>query len=200
MSAALHSAPERPRRQQLLDTAAALLVGRGVDGVRVPDVAAAAGVTRPVVYKHFKNRQALIIGVVEDYMAELDASFAVALRGQRSLEDSMRAVLEATCDVLEAKGRGAWDLLGAPGPDPEVEQVAAVARERVLIRWRKPLRKTTGANKREVETLSHMVSAASRAALGLWLDGRLPRAEAIDAAMLGTMALIDVYRSQHYLR
>ena len=47
------------RRRSLVVAAARLLVERGADAVRIPDVAAAAGVTRPVVYKHFPNRTAL---------------------------------------------------------------------------------------------------------------------------------------------
>ena len=39
----------------------------GVDAVRIPYVSAAAGVTRPVVYKFFPNRHELIKGVLEDF-------------------------------------------------------------------------------------------------------------------------------------
>ena len=58
------------RRKQLLGVAARLLAQEGLDGVRIPDVAAEAGVTRPVV-RHFSNRQAILVGVLEDFGATL---------------------------------------------------------------------------------------------------------------------------------
>ena len=54
------------RRQQLVETAAAILGSEGVEQVRVPRVADEAGVSRPVVYRFFPNRHALILAVLED--------------------------------------------------------------------------------------------------------------------------------------
>ena len=67
------------RRKQLLDVAGRLLAKEGVDGVRIPDVAALAGVTRPVVYKHFSNRQAILVGVLEDFGQTLQERVQAAM-------------------------------------------------------------------------------------------------------------------------
>src|SRR5262245_17145899 len=67
------SAPER--RRALLCVAGELMSSRGVDGVHLGAVAAAAGVTRPVVYRFFANRRALIIAVLEDFAADLTERF-----------------------------------------------------------------------------------------------------------------------------
>ena len=48
------------RHQQLLRVTSDIIAADGVDNVRIPYVAAAAGVTRPVVYKFFPNRHELL--------------------------------------------------------------------------------------------------------------------------------------------
>jgi len=64
------------RRGELLRAAAALMTTHGVDGVQFADVAAAAGVTRPLVYRFFPSRRALIMAVLEDYAEDLTVRFA----------------------------------------------------------------------------------------------------------------------------
>ncbi|ADG77222.1 Transcriptional regulator, TetR family OS=Tsukamurella paurometabola (strain ATCC 8368 / DSM/ CCUG 35730 / CIP 100753 / JCM 10117 / KCTC 9821 / NBRC 16120/ NCIMB 702349 / NCTC 13040) OX=521096 GN=Tpau_0584 PE=4 SV=1 [Tsukamurella paurometabola] len=48
------------RREQLLDAVLRVVVERGVHKVSIESVAEAAGVTRPVVYKHFDDSAALL--------------------------------------------------------------------------------------------------------------------------------------------
>lgn len=47
-------------RDQLLDTALALFVERGYVGVRVQDIARAAGISRATFYKHFSEREEIL--------------------------------------------------------------------------------------------------------------------------------------------
>ncbi|MBT8468736.1 MAG: TetR/AcrR family transcriptional regulator, partial [Deltaproteobacteria bacterium] len=58
------------RQQQLLRVTSDIIAADGVDNVRIPYVAAAAGITRPVVYKFFPNRHELIKGVLEDFLED----------------------------------------------------------------------------------------------------------------------------------
>ena len=48
------------RRQQLLDTAAALFAQRGFHGVSVTELGAACGISGPALYKHFPSKEALL--------------------------------------------------------------------------------------------------------------------------------------------
>src|SRR5262245_51630160 len=89
------------RRQELLRVAAHLLTRRGVDGLQFGEVAAAAGVTRPLVYRFFPSRQALIVAVLEDYAEDLTGRFARgALRSSGSLDEITRVFVEAVCDII----------------------------------------------------------------------------------------------------
>ncbi|TDC49508.1 TetR/AcrR family transcriptional regulator [Actinomadura sp. KC345] len=67
----------RSVRESLLDAAAGLLVERGYRGVRMQDVAAAAGVSRQTVYNEFGDKwglaQAVVIRDNERYLDGIDA-------------------------------------------------------------------------------------------------------------------------------
>ncbi|WP_024802102.1 TetR/AcrR family transcriptional regulator [Nocardia sp. BMG51109] len=49
------------RRQQLLDAGARLIADRGFPGVRLDDLGAAAGISGPAVYRHFPNKEAVLV-------------------------------------------------------------------------------------------------------------------------------------------
>lgn len=73
----LMGTPGRPVREALLDAAASLLVERGYRGLRMRDVAAAAGVSRQTVYNEFGDKwglaQAVVIRDNERYLDGIDA-------------------------------------------------------------------------------------------------------------------------------
>ncbi len=52
------------RRQQLLDIGRRLFAERGFDGTSIEEVAAQAGVSKPVVYEHFGGKEGLYAVVV----------------------------------------------------------------------------------------------------------------------------------------
>ena len=49
-----------PRRQQILDTAAALFAERGFHGVSVHDIGGACGISGPALYKHFESKNDIL--------------------------------------------------------------------------------------------------------------------------------------------
>jgi AcrR family transcriptional regulator len=53
------------RREQLMDTARGLFAERGFDGTSVEEIAARAGVSKPVVYEHFGGKDGLYAVVVD---------------------------------------------------------------------------------------------------------------------------------------
>jgi AcrR family transcriptional regulator len=53
------------RRDQLLDAATAIILGRGVVECGFEQVAAAAGVSKALLYKHFADREDLLRAIVE---------------------------------------------------------------------------------------------------------------------------------------
>jgi AcrR family transcriptional regulator len=183
-------APEA-RRAQLLDAAGRLLTERGADAVQVTELAQAAGVTRPVVYRFFDNRQAILLALVEDFADTVDRHFA-----QQTVEGDLEAVargfVEVVCAAIDARGAGVWHLLDARGPDPRVAEAGAAAMDRIVDPWRAGVAAMVG-DTRTGEMVLRMLLAAGRAAIGSWLDGALSREAALSGAARGISALLRAY-------
>ena len=84
------------RREQLLDVGRALFAERGFDGTSVEEVAARAGVSKPVVYEHFGGKEGLYAVVVDREVQRLLTSFTAALTAdtpRRLLEQATLALL-----------------------------------------------------------------------------------------------------------
>ena len=63
--------PAAERRRQLLDVALEVFAAGGFHGTSMDDVAAAAGVTKPVLYQHFGSKRALYIELLNDVGGQL---------------------------------------------------------------------------------------------------------------------------------
>ncbi|MCK7626231.1 TetR/AcrR family transcriptional regulator [Streptomyces sp. RS10V-4] len=59
------------RREQLLDIGRTLFAERGYEGTSVEEIAAKAGVSKPVVYEHFGGKEGLYAVVVDREMRQL---------------------------------------------------------------------------------------------------------------------------------
>jgi AcrR family transcriptional regulator len=72
----LRERKKRLMRQQLSDTATAMFLERGFDGVRVAEVAAACGVSEKTVFNYFPVKEALVMDRLEATLAALSAGLA----------------------------------------------------------------------------------------------------------------------------
>ena len=190
---AVRLSPE-DRRQALLDVTMKIVTEQGVEAVRIPEVARAAGVTRPVVYRFFPNRRALVVAILEDLVADLEARFLQCLvMGPMGMESLARALAESCCDVIEAKGAGAWILLGSSEGDPELAQVSRGFHDRLIGPWVPRITELTGAATIDVQAAIAMIVASSRAVLGLFIDGTLDREQAVNALLRGVSALLNTF-------
>src|SRR6201995_4781603 len=61
----------RERREQLLDVGRALFAEKGFDAASIEEIAARAGVSKPVVYEHFGGKEGLYAVVVDREMSDL---------------------------------------------------------------------------------------------------------------------------------
>jgi AcrR family transcriptional regulator len=99
------------RRDELLDAAATLLADGGVTAVSMDAVAAEAGVSRPLVYKHFANREELIAELWRRESAYMDREVAAAVRGIEDFESIVRTSVETIIGVLQRRGRNFAPLI-----------------------------------------------------------------------------------------
>ena len=63
--------PAASRRRQLLDVALQTFVRRGLDATTMDDIAHAAGVTKPLLYQHFKSKRALFLELLDDVVVRI---------------------------------------------------------------------------------------------------------------------------------
>jgi AcrR family transcriptional regulator len=77
----------RQRREQLLGIGRRLFAERGFEGTSVEEVAAQAGVSKPVVYEHFGGKEGLYAVVVDREVGRLLTAATALLAGARTRED-----------------------------------------------------------------------------------------------------------------
>src|SRR3954449_1802872 len=83
----------RDRKAQLAVVAAELFRARGFPGVGIKDIADAAGVTGPALYRHFADKQAILAYVVLSGFEDLEAATAEALADAVSPADQLESLL-----------------------------------------------------------------------------------------------------------
>jgi TetR/AcrR family transcriptional regulator len=73
-----HRLPAQDRRRQLLDTALDFFSRKGFEGATTKQIAAAAGVTEAIIFRHFPSKQALYNAVLDYHheSGEVDAALA----------------------------------------------------------------------------------------------------------------------------
>ncbi|MFL6238673.1 MAG: TetR/AcrR family transcriptional regulator [Actinomycetes bacterium] len=81
------------RRNQLLDVGRALFAEKGFEGTSIEEVAARAGVTKPIVYEHFGGKEGLYAVVVDREMERVLAGITGALSGGSARELLEQAAL-----------------------------------------------------------------------------------------------------------
>ncbi|MFI6518316.1 TetR/AcrR family transcriptional regulator [Spirillospora sp. NPDC050679] len=88
----------KERREQLLTIGRTLFAERGLDGTSVEEIAAAAGVSKPVVYEHFGGKEGLYAVVVdrefEKLLGLVTEALTSAIHYRRKLEKAALALLE----------------------------------------------------------------------------------------------------------
>src|SRR5258708_2336283 len=88
------------RREDLLDAAARAIRARGPD-VSMADLAAEAGVTRPILYDHFGDRAGVASALAARYTSELEAAVAAAFARATPLRDAVMEGIEVFCRFVD---------------------------------------------------------------------------------------------------
>lgn len=104
------------RRESLLDVTRALVMEDGPDAVTMGTVARRSGVTRALVYKHFDNRDDILLALYRREAASLDRMIREVVVGAGDgLEAQLRALVEALIDTADRYGSFFRLLRGVSG-------------------------------------------------------------------------------------
>lgn len=180
------------RRRQILTVASTLLTAGGIEAVQITEVADYAGVTRPIVYRFFQTREALVLAVLEDFASALDESYRGALVRSigQPIDTIIREFIAASCDTIEAKGAGAWRLLDARGISATTGVAGLAIHDRLFSPWFRQLEAMTGVPESEMSMIISAVVAAGRSTLDHWIDRRVDREVASANAARAVRAIV----------
>lgn len=176
--------PRAEREQQVLDIAHARFAAHGYGAVTMEDVAVAAGVTKPLLYAYFGNKERLYLACMERAGDAMLATVLSAVEAADGPTDALRRGLHAFFAFVD-EDRDAWRVLfDETQPvggeiaqhigdyrDRLVGLVAATNLNRLPERHRAQL-------STEVEAISTALLGAAEALARWWLrTGAMPAAE-----------------------
>lgn len=174
----------RRRRQQILGCAAQLFATRGFHGVSVDDLGAAAGVTGPALYRHFRAKEdilaELLVGVSQRLLDGGRRRVEVAEDAEQALTALVEFHVEFALDEPDVITVQERDLASLP---PGANRMVRALQHEYVSVWADVVERLTGCRRERAV-------AAAHAAFGLMNStphsARLPRAHM--AALLRDMA------------
>jgi len=114
--------PKAQRRDQLLDTALAIVREEGSDALTLGHLAERAGVSKPIAYEHFKTRPGLLMALYERIDGQQLAALTEALsRTRRKLEDVAKVLSAAYMRCYADMGPELHAVSAALKGDEEME-------------------------------------------------------------------------------
>lgn len=166
------------RREQLIRVGRGVFAEKGIDGASVEELAAAADVSKPVIYEHFGGKEGLYAVIVDREIQALTGAITTALTsGGRSRAVIERAAL-ALLDYIESRPDG-FRILVRDSPSPQgtyaslLSDVAAQV-EHILTTDLDQRGFPSGSSPLYAQMLVGMVSLTGQ----WWLDSRaMPREE-----------------------
>jgi AcrR family transcriptional regulator len=122
------------RRDALLDAAAELVAAGDVEAVSMEAVAERAGVSRPLVSKHFGNRSELLAAVYQRESALLHAELTADVSAARTLEETFRALIHGALRAQASRG-ATFAALRAAGLRTRERREEQRRRDRTTLRF-----------------------------------------------------------------
>jgi AcrR family transcriptional regulator len=113
------------RRLQLLSAAERLFAERGFLAVRLEDIGAAAGVSGPAIYRHFPNKESLLV----ELLVGISTRLLAGAREVRSRESDTAAALDGLIDFHLDFALGEPDLIRIQ--DRDLAHLPAAAQRQV---------------------------------------------------------------------
>jgi AcrR family transcriptional regulator len=162
--------PEQ-RRRVIEDAAAALFAERGFSGARLEDIAARAGITKQLLYRHFPDKAALYVALLERHREDL-GSFVAVIPSTGTLERRLRAVVDVWLDYVQEHAY-AWQMLFRDsGGGPEIQAFRLEVHERARDVLADLIRSLGIAPvpRPQIEPVAELMSMGQAAVALWWLD------------------------------
>ncbi|MGW6024268.1 TetR/AcrR family transcriptional regulator [Streptomyces sp. NPDC055099] len=114
---------KQARREQLLNTAVAIVRAQGADGLTLVTLAEAAGVSRPIVYDHFGTRPGLLLALYRRLDERHRAAVAQALQEAAPTAEEVARVISTAYFACATDMPEVGAISAALKGNPEMEAV-----------------------------------------------------------------------------
>lgn len=182
------------RRESILEAANEVFGERGFEHVRIDDVAAAAGISKALIYEHFESKQELYIELMNRAAGQMlgrlvEAASAPGMEGALRMENAAAAGFQYVQEHPHAFHMFVRDVT-----DPQIsERQEALRRGAVTamadVMEMEPPETRAGASRRQTEQLAEMVVGGWYALADWWLRHPEVPPEELITSMLGFMWL-----------
>jgi len=147
------------RRDQLIAAAERLVAERGFLAVRLEDIGAAVGVSGPAIYRHFPNKEALLVELLVGISTRLLAGARSVVAEAEDAEAALNGLIDFhldfalnESDLIRIQDRDLGYL-----PDPAKRQVRKAQRQYVEIWVDVLLRLSRADNETDARLMAHAV-------------------------------------------
>jgi len=127
------------RRRQLLEVAADRFARLGYRGTTTADLAKAAGITEPILYRHFENKLDLFVTLVDEVGREVINDWQRMLDGVKEPAKRMEILLGGNPSTHE-KGKGVYRVIFQAMTEVEADPEIVKALRKHITRLHKFIR------------------------------------------------------------
>jgi AcrR family transcriptional regulator len=174
--------PRQVREQQLLDVAEEQFAEHGYGGASIEVIARLAGVSRPIVYDHFGDKEGVYIACLRRARGELEEMILAAVASAGSPREMLERGTAAYFEFVERRGQrwavlfGGVELAGGAAEEIARLRFDTVNRIRDLISVIAP-----GADQTTVDAFAHAISGSSEQVAKWWrANPKLTRARIVE--------------------
>jgi AcrR family transcriptional regulator len=172
--------PARERRETVVAAALDVFGARGYSDASMDEVAGRAGITKPILYRHFDNKEALYVALLEEQARVMEdrgrARFAPGGR-RRYPDDDAAEIIDALFEHLELYPFTVRVLQREPEPREAIAQARArihvgILREAraILLSLRPELRTSDPARQAVVDSYCEMVAGVQAQTARWWQE------------------------------
>ena len=125
MSATSTRLPAAERRQALIDTAIRVFSDGSYRGTTTAEIARAAGISEPILYRHFASKRELYLAALDHVWGKMRAQWEKALADSANVREAFEAIGKSHVSVHDCKFQMAelWvQALSEAAEDPELRK------------------------------------------------------------------------------
>jgi len=123
--------PASKRREQLLETAGRIFASRGYAGATTSELARAAGVTEPIIYRHFSSKRDLFIALIERTGHQTIRLWQQQLASAPDPAERLRRLIGAN-PMVSNRGRGLYRVIVQAMTEIDDEEILDALKEHIV--------------------------------------------------------------------